>query len=386
MPILLCSFGFRHAYSIFVLFYKSIITMLAITTQTLSSTPNREKNCATTSTDNSSPFVPPHIISRQSGRCVGDRHSTTIFGENQTNNNKRVGRCQSDGTTCTKNKKSKKSNNKGDKAEPLQKYCQKHWKKLLRDKFKQPFEPWTVGGPSLLECVQKMKAKTIGDPKVAKQLMIDANTLLEKCILNRERNSPNSDVFEKVIKHDLQLENAPDKMSGDASKNGFNIEIKCSTHAKHSTFNFVQIRPDHNVHFYLFVGYNLWHADGQADALGKEYLFKIPSEDLYNMVVEHGGYAHGSKMVLPAITLATMKGNGYEYALRVNPNAGKRVLWNKLLKYKVEYNPNIFKKSGAKQIDAKQIDAKQKEDQQIEDDLDWFLQELANEIKTRIEV
>jgi len=42
---------------------------------------------------------------------------------------------------------------------------------------------------------------------------------------------------------------------------------------------------------------------------------------------------------------------------------------------------HIFKKSGAKQIDAKQ-----KEDQQIEDDLDWFLQELANEIKTGIAV
>ena len=47
---------------------------------------------------------------------------------------------------------------------------------------------------------------------------------------------------------------------------------------------------------------------------------------------------------------------------------------------------HIFKKSGAKQIDAKQIDAKQKEDQQIEDDLDWFLQELASEIKTGIVV
>ena len=51
---------------------------------------------------------------------------------------------------------------------------------------------------------------------------------------------------------------------------------------------------------------------------------------------------------------------------------------------------HIFKKSGAKQSGAKQIDTKQKEQieqiEQIEDDLDWFLQELANEIKTRIEV
>lgn len=305
--------------------------MLAITTQTLSSTLNREKNCATASTDNSSPFALPPTTSRQ--RYVGARYSATSdprFNKNHTN--RRVRTCQS----TAKKKKSKKSYNKGDNAD--QKYCQKHWKKLQLDKFKQPFEPRSVGGPSLLERVQKLKAKTINDPKVTKQLMINAQTLLEKCILNREYSSPTSDVFEQVIKHDLQLENAPDKMSGDASKNGFNIEIKCSTHAKHSKFNFVQIRPNHNVQWYLFVGYNLWH----ANALGKEYLFKIPSEDLYNMVVEHGGYAHGSKMVKPAITLTTMKGNGYEYALRVNPNVGKRVLWKKLLKYKVEYNPNIF--------------------------------------------
>ena len=201
--------------------------------------------------------------------------------------------------------------------------------------------PRSVGGPSLLELVQKLKAKTINDPKVTKQLMINAQTLLEKCILNREYSSPNSDVFEQVIKHDLKLENAPDRMSGDASINGLNIEIKCSTHAKLSSFNFVQIRPGHNVQCYLFVGYNLWH----GDALGKEYLFKIPSEDLYKIVVEHGGYAHGSKTALPAITLATMKGNGYEYALRVDPNTRgrcKQMLWDKLLKYKVEYNPNIF--------------------------------------------
>lgn len=268
--------------------------------------------------DNSSPFVPPHTTS-------------ILDNNNHTNTKKRVETCQFYDTT--KNK----SNNKGDNAD--QKYCQKHWKKLHLEKFEQPV-PRSVGGPSLRERVQKLKAKTIGDTKVTKQLMVDAPTLLEKCIINRCESSPTSDVFEQVIKHDLKLENAPDKMSGDASKNGLNIEIKCSTHAKDSSFNFVQIRPDHNVHFYLFVGYNLWHADRQA--LGKEYLFKIPSEDLYNMVVEHGGYAHGSKMVLPAITLATMKGNGYEYALRVNPNVGKRVLWKKLLKYKVEYNPNIF--------------------------------------------
>ena len=46
---------------------------------------------------------------------------------------------------------------------------------------------------------------------------------------------------------------------------------------------------------------------------------------------------------------------------------------------------HIFKKSGAKQIDTKQKEQIE-QIEQIEDDLDWFLQELANEIKTRIEV
>ena len=159
--------------------------------------------------DNSSPFVPPH----------------TILDNNHTNTKKRVETCQFHDTT--KNK----SNNKGDNAD--QKYCQKHWKKLQLEKFEQPV-PRSVGGPSLRERVQKLKAKTINDPKVTKQLMNNAPTLLEKCIINRCESRPTSDVFEQVIKHDLKLENAPDKMSGDASKNGLNIEIKCSTHAKDS--------------------------------------------------------------------------------------------------------------------------------------------------------
>jgi hypothetical protein len=198
--------------------------------------------------------------------------------------------------------------------------------------------------PGLLARVRLLKDKSYQNSKRTTILMTNAKTLLEKCVLNREYSDRNSDTFERVIKHDLQLYDAPDKMSGDASKNGLNIEIKCSTHSKHCTFNYVQIRPDHNVHYYLFVGYNLFH----TDALGKEYLFKIPSEDLYQIIVEYGHYAHGSKMVLPpVITLATMKGNGYEYALRVNPNAKKKGtkqwrLWDTLLKYKVDYNPNLF--------------------------------------------
>jgi len=198
--------------------------------------------------------------------------------------------------------------------------------------------------PGLLARVQLLKEKSYKNSKRTKQLMINAKTLLEKCILSREHSDRNSDIFERVIKHDLKLYNAPDKLSGDASKNGVNIEIKCSTHSKNCTFNYVQIRPDHNVQYYLLVGYNLFH----TDPLGKEYMFKIPSEDLYQIIVEHGHYAHGSKMNLPSIiTLANMKGNGYEYALRVNPNAKKNGtkqsrLWETLLKYKVEYNPNIF--------------------------------------------
>ena len=89
----------------------------------------------------------------------------------------------------------------------------------------------------------------------------------------------------KSIKH----ENKINEISGDGHKNNKNIEIKVSFGSKDGQFNIVQIRPDHNIDYYLFVGYNLFVED-----LGKTYVLYIPSEELY-VTSKYGGYSHGTK-------------------------------------------------------------------------------------------
>ena len=79
--------------------------------------------------------------------------------------------------------------------------------------------------------------------------------------------------------------------------------------------------------------------------IGQAYIFKIPSHDLYGLVVKYGGYAHGTNSVQGKVTLNNMKGRGCEYALRCNPNAktGKNFeLWNELIKYDVTYDAENF--------------------------------------------
>ena len=79
--------------------------------------------------------------------------------------------------------------------------------------------------------------------------------------------------------------------------------------------------------------------------IGKGYVFKIPSDDVYQLIINYGGYAHGTKEELGKITSENIKGRNREYALRIQPNVkkGKNIkLWNELLKYEVEFHPNIF--------------------------------------------
>ena len=168
-------------------------------------------------------------------------------------------------------------------------------------------------------------------------------SLTEKCVLMRQYFGPQSTISEKIMKRDLEMSDAPDEHSGDASKNGLNFEMKASLHAKNSKFNFVQIRPDHNVDYYIFLGYDLFHDDEAG--IGKSYIFKIPSKDVYQLIVEFGGYAHGTVKKLGKITHENLKGRGCEYALRVCPhNKGKKniALWQRLLAYETEYVASNF--------------------------------------------
>jgi len=188
--------------------------------------------------------------------------------------------------------------------------------------------------------VKNMRLREQSDKKKILKKINNEETLTGKCIMAREYLSPQSTDMENLCKKDLGIGKSRNNMSGDGCKNGINYEIKISVHAKESKINFVQIRPDHAIDYYILIAYNMYYNSN----VGKGYIFKVPSDEIYNLVVKYGGYAHGTITKQGKITLDSIKGHGYEYALRCNPNKkGKNgELWGELLKYETTYLESNF--------------------------------------------
>lgn len=195
----------------------------------------------------------------------------------------------------------------------------------------------------LSQLVKQMKLKEdINNKKHILNEILKAKTLTDKCILARYYLAPQSTDFEIICKKDLNIDKPLNSTSGDGRKNNINYEIKISVHSKNSKINFVQIRPDHNVHFYILIAYNMY--DNSLN--GKAYIFKIPSEKIYELIINYGGYAHGTCDALGKITAENIKGRNCEYALRCNikskDSKNHNLLWNEFMKYEVEYNSDNF--------------------------------------------
>ena len=168
-----------------------------------------------------------------------------------------------------------------------------------------------------------------------------SNNLCEKCILARNFLKPQSTIMERIIKTDLDIKNAINNTSGNGIKNNIKYEIKISIFAKKSKFNFVQIRPDHDIDFYILICYDLY-----KNKLGQAYILKIPEKVIFNFIVQYGSYAHGTYKKLGKITMNNLKGRNCEYALRTYSNSNKNtknyIFWSELLKYEVSYDKNNF--------------------------------------------
>lgn len=193
----------------------------------------------------------------------------------------------------------------------------------------------------LINLVSEMKIKDNNDRNKIINKIKSQETLTTKCIMACNFLPPQSNSMEMICKEDLQIQNSLDEISGDGIKNGIKYEIKISIHAKKSNINFVQLRPDHKIDFYIFIAYNLY----DKEKIGKAYIFKVPAENIYSLILDYGGYAHGTVKNLGKITKENIKGRNCEFALRCNPNATRGnnfKLWNELLKYEVEYLANNF--------------------------------------------
>tara|TARA_B100001250_G_scaffold8031_1_gene6784 strand:+ start:446 stop:1204 length:759 start_codon:yes stop_codon:yes gene_type:complete len=140
--------------------------------------------------------------------------------------------------------------------------------------------------------IEQNKAKD--SEKQLKNTLSKCNSLYEKCMVWRNFiKSQSALLVETEINKDLGIlkKKKKENKSGDGSKNGKNFEIKVSLWGKwenNSTgdSSFLQIRPSHNIDYYIFIGF---------EDLNSVYCIKIPAKELYGIVAKYGGLAHGTK-------------------------------------------------------------------------------------------
>jgi hypothetical protein len=158
----------------------------------------------------------------------------------------------------------------------------------------------------------------------------DEKDTLKKCILCKNYLSSNqwSLLLEDHIKSKFNIGKCLNNTSGDGcSERNKNIEIKVSLGAINGQFHFVQLRPEHKIDYYLLLAYNLYENE-----IGKLYWFLCEASELYDLLPEYGGYAHGTIGKLGKITCDNIYDRNCEYALRPNPlqndNNKPKILWN----------------------------------------------------------
>ena len=150
------------------------------------------------------------------------------------------------------------------------------------------------------------------------------------CVLNNLTSQKYGTSIEKYIreKYNFKKNKAKDCI-GDVSKNGENIEIKVSLGgATHTKFNYVQLRPSHDCHKYLFTAYHL--SEKNVESEGELFIFQVPKEDLKKLITLYGGYAHGTVKELGEITIESLN---KEYDIRPSINSK---CWNALMAFRID--------------------------------------------------
>jgi len=204
--------------------------------------------------------------------------------------------------------------------------------------------------------VKKMRVNT---RKYIQQCNIEQNPLKKSIICKHYLNSVEwSFIMEKYLKNKFSLINSYTHNSGDGiTQNGKNIEIKVSLGDAKGKFNFVNLRPYHNIDYYLFMCYNLYEKK-----YGKVYIFICKSSKIYSLLPKYGEYAQGNITTLGPITKQSIIKNKKKYityVLRPNPNqinTKSKELWDKLIKYSIISDYKINKIFGNTKFIHKKIE------------------------------
>ena len=167
--------------------------------------------------------------------------------------------------------------------------------------------------------------------------ILACNTLKDAhiyCKLNNLSGQFTGPVLEKYIqkKYNMTKNNAS-LCNGDLQCDDANYEIKASNGGKENNkFNYVQLRMNHNCEYILTAYYICYH---NLENLGELFIFKLNKENLKSLIVNYGGYAHGTIGELGKITIEDLNDvtNQKEYAIR--PKYGDKC-WNELLEFRIE--------------------------------------------------
>lgn len=153
------------------------------------------------------------------------------------------------------------------------------------------------------------------------------------CVIHHLSAQQFGPLLEKFIKQKFHfIKNKASEAMGDCCKDGRNLEIKVSLGgSKHNKFNFVQIRPSHKCD-YILTAYHLSKENIENE--GELYIFQLNSDEMKNIILHFGGYAHGTLKEHGIITIESLhdETNLKEYAIRPLLNDE---CWKSLLPFRI---------------------------------------------------
>ena len=96
------------------------------------------------------------------------------------------------------------------------------------------------------------------------------------------------------------IKNSSSLCIGDLQHNNVNLEIKVSNGGQdNNKFNYVQLRLNHKCD-YLLTAYYIDQSN--IDMLGELFIFRLSKDNIKQMILHYGGYAHGTISKLGKIT------------------------------------------------------------------------------------
>jgi hypothetical protein len=107
----------------------------------------------------------------------------------------------------------------------------------------------------------------------------------------------------------------------------YNAEVKASLCDDGKTCHYVQIRLTHEIDFYFLPTYNF-----ETD---KTHFFLLNKNQMKEMIVNYGGYAHGTKSEKGKV-IDNINNADIEYALRPNIKSKDNSMWKKLCSFEIK--------------------------------------------------